>query len=65
MYWRGVRDFNGKNSEKSPHRRFRHIWEPNINMGLMKIAVVEMKWLHLAKDMFQWRAVVHKVMNEI
>jgi hypothetical protein len=49
----------GKPEGKRPRRR----WEDNIRMDLIEIGWGGMKWIDLAQDRDQWRALVNTAMN--
>ena len=65
MNWGGVRDFSGKTSMRGNIEGLGVYVSIIFNMGLKKITLVAMIWLLLARDKFQWRGIVHKVMNEV
>jgi hypothetical protein len=52
----------GKQEEKTPLGRPRRRWEDNIKMDVREIGW-GLDCIALARDRFQWRAVVNTVMN--
>jgi hypothetical protein len=40
-------------------------WEDNIRMDLIEIGWEDVDWIHLARDWYQWRAVVNTVMGSV
>jgi hypothetical protein len=57
------RVFVGKPERNRPIRRPKRRWEDNIKIDLREIGWDGMKWIHLAQDRGQWRALVNTVMN--
>jgi hypothetical protein len=53
----------GKPEGKRPLRRPRRRWADNIKMDLREIGWDGIKWIELAQDWDQWRALVNTVMN--
>jgi hypothetical protein len=53
----------GKPEGKRPLGRPRRKWEDNIKMDLKEIGWGGNDWIHLARDGYQWRALVNRVMN--
>jgi hypothetical protein len=61
---RGVhRGFVGKPEEKSPLGRPRRRWEDNTKMDLQEVGGGRGKWMDLAQDRDEWRALVSTVKN--
>jgi hypothetical protein len=46
-----------------PLGRSRHRWEVNIKLDPKEIGNDAENWIRLARDRFQWRAFVSRVMN--
>jgi hypothetical protein len=65
MSWGGVLDFSRKTSMRGHIEDLDVYGSIILTRTLRKITLVAMKWLHLAQNMFRWRAVVRKAMNEI
>jgi hypothetical protein len=53
----------GKPEGKGLLGRPRHKWVYNIIMNLREIGLGAVKWIDLAQNEDQWRALVNKVMN--
>jgi hypothetical protein len=53
----------GKSEGKTPLGRARHRCDDNIRMDLKEMGWGGVKWMHLAQDRYQWRAVVNTVRN--
>jgi hypothetical protein len=53
----------GKSEWKRPLGRPRRGWEDNIRKGLRVVGWDSVKWIYLAHDKEQWRAVVNTVVN--
>jgi hypothetical protein len=52
-----------KPDEKRLLRILGHKWEDNIEMDQREIVWEDVDWFHLARDGYQWQAVVIMVMN--
>jgi hypothetical protein len=53
----------GKPEEKRLLERPRNRWEDGIKLGLRKVGLGGVEWIHLTQDRDRWRAVVNAVMN--
>jgi hypothetical protein len=61
---RGVyRILVGRPEGKRPLERPSRRWEDNIKMDLREIRIDGAKWIWLAQDRVQWRAIVNTVIN--
>jgi hypothetical protein len=61
---RGVyRVLVGRPEGTRPLRRPRRKWKDNIKMDLKEIGIGGANWIHLAQEMFQWRAFGSTEMN--
>jgi hypothetical protein len=65
MNWGRVQDFSRKTSMRGHLKDLGVYGSLIFNTDLKKITLVAIVWPHLAQDMFHWRGIVHKVMNEI
>jgi hypothetical protein len=52
-----------KPNRKKPFRRFGRGWEDNIRTDVTEIRWNVLDWIHLVRDVDQWRALVNTVMN--
>jgi hypothetical protein len=48
---------------KRPHGRPRRRWEDNVRLDLNEIVWEGVKWIRLAQNRDEWRAVMNSVMN--
>jgi hypothetical protein len=53
----------GKPEGERPLGRPTRGWEDNIKMNRRKIQRWGLDWIHLAHDIYQWRALVNMVIN--
>jgi hypothetical protein len=53
----------GRSECKRPLERPRHRWDDNIKMDLRETGIDGAKWIWLAQDRVQWRALLSTVMN--
>jgi hypothetical protein len=56
---RNVARMGGRGPLERPRRR----WEDNIRMDLKEIGWKDVDWMHLARDVDQWPALMYTVMN--
>jgi hypothetical protein len=58
-----VQIFGGKSPRKRLLGRPRKIWENNVEIDLGEISCEDRKWVELAQDRVQWRALASSVFS--
>jgi hypothetical protein len=53
----------GKSQEERPLRRTRRRWVDEIKIDLSEIRLGDMDWIDLARNRYQWKALLNTIMN--